>query len=155
MNAIARACQAMADDFQTSDGHHPDHVLVSKVAFEQMVAALSEATTAGSVGTQKPSGFGVDHEAKSEAALWKAHDELALRYGVDHENHEALREKVARLDAALARLLPVVIHETPDYAEVTFGEAKVQAMTLEPDTLLALNELPAILAALQSGGEGG
>ncbi|MBG7616520.1 hypothetical protein IWC96_14675 [Brevundimonas sp. BAL450] len=60
-----------------------------------------------------------------------------------------LRERVAKVQAALARVLPVVCVDTPDYAEMTFGESRSQAMTVEPDTFLALNDLPALLALLQ------
>lgn len=63
----------------------------------------------------------------------------------------AVSEAVAKALTALNRVLPVSVTETPDYAELSFGESKTQAMTLEPETWLALNELPAILAALQEG----
>lgn len=52
----------------------------------------------------------------------------------------------AGLARAIERLLPIGIHETPDYAEVSFGECQAQAMTMEPETWLALNQLPALLA---------
>lgn len=52
----------------------------------------------------------------------------------------------AALARAIERLLPIGIHETPDYAEVSFGECQAQAMTMEPETWLALNQLPALLA---------
>lgn len=52
----------------------------------------------------------------------------------------------AELAIAIGRLLPISIRETPDYAEVSFGECQAQAMTMEPDTWLALNQLPALLA---------
>lgn len=52
----------------------------------------------------------------------------------------------AELARAIDRLLPIGIHNTPDYAEVYFGECRAQAMTMEPDTWLALNQLPALIA---------
>ena len=33
------AASAMVDDYQTSDRHHPNHVLVSRTAFEAMLSA--------------------------------------------------------------------------------------------------------------------
>lgn len=38
------AGQAMVDDYQTSESHHPNHVLVPKSAFEAMQAAITKAT---------------------------------------------------------------------------------------------------------------
>lgn len=52
----------------------------------------------------------------------------------------------AELAKAIDRLLPIGIQNTPDYAEVSFGECQAQAMTMEPETWLALNHLPALLA---------
>lgn len=37
---VTAACRAMADDYQTSGTHHPDHVLVPRQAFEKMQHAL-------------------------------------------------------------------------------------------------------------------
>lgn len=41
------ACEAMASDYQTSAGHHPEHVLVRVDSFEAMRAALSKLKEAG------------------------------------------------------------------------------------------------------------
>ena len=41
--ALIAAATAMADDYQTSENHHPDHVLVPRRAFEAMRDALSAA----------------------------------------------------------------------------------------------------------------
>lgn len=57
---------------------------------------------------------------------------------------------IDRLREAIARVLPVVSTETPDYAELTFGDARAQAMTMEPDTFLALNSLPDLITAYES-----
>lgn len=57
-----------------------------------------------------------------------------------------------KLEAALARILPVTITNTPDYAEMTFGEASAKAMTVEPDTFLALNDLPELIALARRDG---
>lgn len=40
-SALVDAARAMADDYQTSPNHHPQHVLVPLAAFEAMRAALS------------------------------------------------------------------------------------------------------------------
>ncbi|ALJ08270.1 hypothetical protein [Brevundimonas sp. DS20] len=58
---------------------------------------------------------------------------------------------LAELKRAIDRLLPITITETPDYAEVGFGECRAQAMTMEPDTWLALNQLPALIAQIERG----
>lgn len=66
------------------------------------------------------------------------------------------RDNVEKGLAALERLLPVSYHNTADYAELTFGDHQTQAMTMDPDTWTALNELPnavrAALSALPSQG---
>lgn len=54
----------------------------------------------------------------------------------------------AELARAIERLLPITTRNTPDYAEVSFGECQAQAMTMEPDTWLALNQLPALLSEI-------
>jgi hypothetical protein len=38
---LRESCQRMADDYQTSAGHHPIHVLVPLEAFEDMRKALT------------------------------------------------------------------------------------------------------------------
>lgn len=57
--------------------------------------------------------------------------------------------ELKRLAEAAKRLTPVTINNTPDYAEVTFGDAQIQAMTLEPETVLALNALPALISRIE------
>lgn len=57
---------------------------------------------------------------------------------------------IDRLRGVVARVLPVVSTETPDYAELTFGDARARAMTMEPDTFLALNALPDLITAYES-----
>lgn len=44
--ALRSICQRMADDFQTSAIHHPNHILVSRTDFEAMVEALRLAALA-------------------------------------------------------------------------------------------------------------
>lgn len=51
------------------------------------------------------------------------------------------------LDVLASRLLPVTTHDTPDYAEVSFGDVKSQTMTMEPEIFLMLNALPDLIAA--------
>ncbi|UPT53173.1 hypothetical protein [Synechococcus phage Ssp-JY42] len=41
-SALVEAARAMADDYQTSPKHHPQHVLVPLSAFEAMRAALAQ-----------------------------------------------------------------------------------------------------------------
>ena len=64
--------------------------------------------------------------------------------------------KLAReLMTKAAPMFPITTHNGPDYADVTFAEDhSSQAMTMEPDTWNALNELfvslPAIFDAIQA-----
>lgn len=51
------------------------------------------------------------------------------------------------LDIAVGRLLPITTHDTPDYAEVSFGDVRSQTMTMEPEIFLLLNALPDLIAA--------
>lgn len=37
---LNQACQSMLDDYQTSEEHHPDHILVRRADFELMASAL-------------------------------------------------------------------------------------------------------------------
>lgn len=39
---LVAAAHKMAADYQTSDQHHPDHVLVPRSAFEEMRDALAK-----------------------------------------------------------------------------------------------------------------
>lgn len=59
-----------------------------------------------------------------------------------------MTDDVKALVERVSRLLPVVVNNTPDYAELSFGDAHpTQAMTMAPDDWLALNELiPALTA---------
>lgn len=38
---LRSACEGIADDYQTSDTHHPDHVLIPKDKFDAILASLS------------------------------------------------------------------------------------------------------------------
>lgn len=39
--ALREACQGIADDYQTSDAHHPNHVLIRKADHNAILAALA------------------------------------------------------------------------------------------------------------------
>lgn len=41
------AARRIADDYQTSETHHPNHVLIRKADFEALLAAIAKATGAG------------------------------------------------------------------------------------------------------------
>jgi hypothetical protein len=43
-----------------------------------------------------------------------------------------LREALETLIAALAKICPIETRNTPDYAELTFGDHQTQAMTMQP-----------------------
>jgi len=51
------------------------------------------------------------------------------------------REEIVALIDLVKILFPIVVNETPDYAELTFGEHQTQAMTMDPQTWLVLNNL--------------
>jgi len=58
--------------------------------------------------------------------------------------------RVAELREALGHMTPIVVHETPDYAEVMFGEGithRSQCMTMNPADWLALNTALPIIDA--------
>lgn len=46
---------------------------------------------------------------------------------------------VAPLVEALRAVTPITVHNTPDYAELTFGGSQTQAMTMEPEKWEAVN----------------
>ena len=53
-------------------------------------------------------------------------------------------ERLAELDAVMARAtaaFPITSRDTADYAEITFGSSQTQAMSMEPATLLAINDM--------------
>lgn len=59
-----------------------------------------------------------------------------------------MTDDVKALVERLSRLLPVVVNNTPDYAELSFGDAHpTQAMTMAPDDWMALNDIAAALTA--------
>lgn len=43
---LLEAARLMAEDYQTSPGHHPNHVLVPARAFEALLAAIARAESA-------------------------------------------------------------------------------------------------------------
>lgn len=59
----------------------------------------------------------------------------------------AANSRIAELEGALKPFLPITVHETPDYAELTFGEHQTQAMTMQPSDWLELTR-----AALKTTG---
>lgn len=68
---------------------------------------------------------------------------------------EAQMKLARELMTKAAPMFPITTHNGPDYADVTFAEDhSSQAMTMEPDTWNALNELfvslPAIFDAIQA-----
>lgn len=63
-----------------------------------------------------------------------------------------LSDLIERVEAALAKVMPVTINETPDYAEVFFGDGeahRTQAMTMNPQDWLDLQAAFDALRALQ------
>ena len=59
-----------------------------------------------------------------------------------------MSDEIKALVERASRLLPVVVNMTQDYAELSFGDAHpTQAMTMQPDDWLALNEIVAALTA--------
>lgn len=57
-------------------------------------------------------------------------------------------ERLAEMIAILDGNLPLVRHDTPDYAEIS--GPNMQAMSTAPDALMLLNDVPAVLTELQS-----
>ncbi|MUO70065.1 hypothetical protein [Agrobacterium vitis] len=67
VKALADACLLMADDYQTSDSHHPNHVLVPLPAFEAMRSALTTAPAPAQEQT-------VDDSSRSEGEYSNVYD---------------------------------------------------------------------------------
>ena len=62
-------------------------------------------------------------------------------------------ERLAELDAVMARAtaaFPITSRDTADYAEITFGSSQTQAMSMEPATLLAINDMFASIPDLRA-----
>lgn len=83
---LRTACKAVLDDYQTSDAHHPDHVLIRRTDFERIkalveapVAARAEALDKGAAGEpvakpldwRKPTKRELE-EGGRDCALWIA-----------------------------------------------------------------------------------
>lgn len=59
-----------------------------------------------------------------------------------------MSDEIKALVERASRLLPVVVNITQDYAELSFGDAHpTQAMTMQPDDWLALNDIASALTA--------
>lgn len=54
--------------------------------------------------------------------------------------------EVEKLREALRPFMPIRVNNTPDYAELTFGEHPTQAMTMQPDDWQRLNDAYAALS---------
>ena len=62
-------------------------------------------------------------------------------------------ERLAELDAVMAKAtaaFPITSRDTADYAEITFGSSQTQAMSMEPATLLAINDVFAAIPDLRA-----
>ena len=62
-------------------------------------------------------------------------------------------ERLAELDAVMAKAtvaFPITSCDTEDYAEITFGSSQTQAMSMEPETLLAINDVFAAIPDLRA-----
>lgn len=62
---------------------------------------------------------------------------------------EVSNEELAALEAAVSNLLPMQRNDTQDYAEVT--GPSFQAMSVAPESLLALAALPRLLFEVRAG----
>lgn len=71
-HALREACHRMADDYQTSETHHPDHVLVRKDYFDVMVSLLS--------ATPTPQGASVVVPREAVQRLILAADSYGVRF---------------------------------------------------------------------------
>ncbi|WP_313014569.1 hypothetical protein [Brevundimonas sp.] len=72
---LRTACKAVLDDYQTSDAHHPDHVLIRRTDFDR-IKALVEAPVVARAEAQDEGAAG-----KREQAI----KELIAGYAVMHE----------------------------------------------------------------------
>ena len=101
----------------------------------------------------------LDHDSMEEmiSAAWVGFEgplDSAIAAIPNHVDVERMRELLAQV----APMFPITTHDTPDYAEVQFGNGEghsSQAMTMNPEHWGALNELIAALnsSILEGGAE--
>lgn len=88
-------------------------------------------------------------EHRREQDEWKAKLQSA------EARCEALELALREAGEALRPFLPITASDTPDYAELAFGEHQTQAMTVQPQDWLALNTVAdRIQAVVGEGGAG-
>ena len=107
-------------------------------------AALDQAYIASEGLTPK-----TDDDSGSLETIIKTADRLARRMG----GRFVVKGKPADLVEAVARILPIRVHNGPDYAEVTFGDGtshSSQAMTMNPEAWEAIESAHRRAAAITS-----
>lgn len=83
----------------------------------------------GSESAKKLADFSMEGACDAEDGVASAAQAIRLY----HARH------VAPLVEALRAVTPITVHNTPDYAELTFGGSQTQAMTMEPEKWEAVN----------------
>lgn len=121
---LKTVCQRMADDYQTSDAHHPQHVLVGRADFETMVAALTPR-----------------HEAPAEGA---GEEELIERGLRTIRAYDAVRYLRDALSATTARLTGYDWNADPEGLTKRQGDAFAAADKVFADLDAAVAAHPEI-----------
>lgn len=75
-----------------------------------------------------------EYEGNFEADLAEAF----ARHRLAATRNAELVGVLERLTGALAKVSPIETNDTPDYAELTFGDHQTQAMTMQPNDWLAI-----------------
>jgi hypothetical protein len=92
-------------------------------------------------------GRGCPDEDSMKARIVKRFDDMLA--AAEHEG-----KAIDRLIAALSKIAPITTRDTPDYAELNFGEHHTRAMTMMPDDWLEIEAAYQGLTAIHSRGEG-
>lgn len=91
-SGVIEAARKMILDYQTSDMHHPDHVLVHREAFEAMQAALGLEKVTVVDHLRSP---GVDSADEGEGSIQAAASDFGIRRMTKEEFEEALDQHMS------------------------------------------------------------
>jgi hypothetical protein len=140
---IASDIRALATPFTPDDVGRATR---SSLAFDRDFIAREIANAAGcQVGSQRTERLTSYVISKIEAALVLSRT----------PSTPGVREALEKLSAALNKVSPITTRDTPDYAELYFGEHQTQAMTMAPrdwnEVAAAHDEARAALSAKEQG----
>ena len=132
---LEAVCQRMADDYQTSDAHHPQHVLVGRADFETMVAALTprEEAPAEGAGELADRVIALGYTNTAEYALATAYNNLRARTSEPEAGEAWKDQRLSRIErvkmhrVAFGSDLKTAINAVDEHAAVSSILAKIPA----------------------------